>query len=651
MKKHCRLINSMNRSLKYFALVALTSLTFKVGAQVKPLSQQMADQVLALSKDSANASSNNFRPVKWSYDQGVILEGIDGVWKRTANNEYFKYMQACMDAYVTKDGDIKMYKQEDHNIDNIKNGRTLLTLYKVTGQVKYFKAATVLWEQLKQQPRTKEGGFWHKKIYPNQMWLDGLYMGEPFYAEYAALIKDEKAFDDIANQFIWMEKNSRDAKTGLLYHGWDESKTEKWADKATGKSPNFWARAMGWYGMALVDVLDNFPQKHPKRAALLAILNRFALATQKIQDVKSGLWYDILDKPQGKGNYFESSASSMFVYTFAKAVRMGWLPKSYFAVADKGYKGIQKEFIEKVGTDKVNLKGTVAVSGLGGKPYRDGSYAYYMSEKVITNDAKGVGAFLCAANEMEIAALPKPGFGKTVMLDSYFNNEVKKDQSGNDQIWHYKWDARDNNGFTFFGEVFERSGFKNKTLYQAPTSENLKGSSIYIIVDPDNEKESPKPNYIQEKDITNIANWVSAGGVLVLFGNDGPNVELEHFNKLANKFGFHFNGETKGKVPVAGVFETAKVVVPAGNEIFKNAKDLFIKEYSSLKLSGNAKPILKDKDGDNVIGITKYGKGTVFVIGDPWLYNEYVDARKLPASYDNFKAANDLVNWLTKQIK
>lgn len=174
---------------------------------------------------------------------------------------------------------------------------------------------------------------------------------------------------------------------------------------------------MGWYGMALVDVLDNFPKNHPKRAALLAILNRYAVAVQKVQDQKSGLWYDILNQPNGKGNYHEASAANMFVYTFAKAVRMGYLPASYFAVADKGYKGIKTKFIEQASVGKINLKGTVSVSGLGGKPYRDGSYSYYLSEKVITNDPKGVGAFLLAANEMEIAALPKPGLGKTVTLD------------------------------------------------------------------------------------------------------------------------------------------------------------------------------------------------------------------------------------------
>jgi unsaturated rhamnogalacturonyl hydrolase len=162
------------------------------------------------------------------------------------------------------------------------------------------RLVSLLREQLKNHPRTKEGGFWHKKIYPNQMWLDGLYMAAPFYTEYAKTFNEPEAFEDIANQLIYMENHARDAKTGLLYHGWDESKEQRWANKTTGVSPNFWGRAMGWYGMALVDVLENFPENHPKRAAIIAILNRFATAVSKVQDPETGLWYNILDKPDGK---------------------------------------------------------------------------------------------------------------------------------------------------------------------------------------------------------------------------------------------------------------------------------------------------------------------------------------------------------------
>lgn len=375
-------------------------------AQEKPLSEQMAATVMDKWPDSLEMHPGT--PVKWSYDQGVILEGIDGIWKRTGDDTYLKYMQKSMDFFVSPEGTIKRYKQQDHNIDNVKNGRSLLALYRITREEKYFKAATLLWDQLKDQPRTKEGGFWHKKIYPWQMWLDGLYMGQPFYAEYASLIKNEAAFDDIANQFVFMERHARDPKTGLLYHGWDESKEQRWANKTTGTSPHFWGRAMGWYGMALVDVLENFPQQHPRRKELVAILGRLNTAIRKYQDPKTGVWFDVLDKAKEKGNYVEASASCMFVYTVAKAVRKGYLPASELKTALTGYDGIKKEFIEKgAKAGQVNLKGTVTVSGLGGNPYRDGSYEYYISEKVITNDPKGIGAFILAANEIE--AVKKSG--------------------------------------------------------------------------------------------------------------------------------------------------------------------------------------------------------------------------------------------------
>jgi unsaturated rhamnogalacturonyl hydrolase len=367
--------------------------------QAKSWSERMAATVMTLWKDSVGTELG--KPEKWNYDQGVVLKGLEGVWHNTADGKYFKYIQHSMDRFVNDDGTIKTYKLEDYNLDNVLNGRILLLLYKVTGNEKYRKAAALLREQLKTQPRTSDGGFWHKKIYPNQMWLDGLYMGEPFYAEYAETFHEEADFDDIAGQFILMESHARDAKTGLLFHGWDESKKQRWANPQTGQSPNFWGRAVGWYAMALVDVLDYFPKDHVKRESLIAILKRLAIAIEKYQDVKSGLWYEVLDKAGAPGNYLEASASCMFVYTLAKGVRQGYLPVSYLKVAHKGYQGITNQFIETEANGQVNLKGTVTVGGLGGTPYRDGSYQYYLSEKVMTNDPKGIGAFLLASNEID----------------------------------------------------------------------------------------------------------------------------------------------------------------------------------------------------------------------------------------------------------
>ncbi|MES1223934.1 MAG: glycoside hydrolase family 88 protein, partial [Bacteroidota bacterium] len=387
------------------------------------LSERMAATVMSTWKDSFALNGNAAR---WSYDMGVVLKGFEGIWMHTGDARYYNYIQKMMDVYIHDDGSIKDYKPSDYNIDNINNGKLALLLYRVTGKEKYLKAANLLRDQLRTHPRTKEGGFWHKKTYPYQMWLDGLYMAEPFYAEYANLAHEDTAFNDIANQFIWIEKHTRDAKTGLMYHAWDESKEQKWADKQTGLSPHIWARAMGWYGSALVDALDWFPENHPKRKELIAILNRYVSAVEKVQNPASGLWYDIIDLPTRKGNYFEASAACQFVYTIAKGVRMGYLPAAKIAVAKKGYAGIVKQFIKEE-NGQTNLYGTVKVSGLGGSPYRDGSFEYYMSEPVIVNDPKGVGAFLLASNEMEMQPTQSIGRGNKVVLDYYFNNEYKKD--------------------------------------------------------------------------------------------------------------------------------------------------------------------------------------------------------------------------------
>ncbi|MBC8053017.1 MAG: glycoside hydrolase family 88 protein [Sphingobacteriaceae bacterium] len=631
--------------MKKLFSILLLSLLLSVDsfAQSKPVSERMAATVMDIWADSLWTG----RPFKWTYDQGVILEGIAAIWHRTGDGKYFSYIKKSMDHFVKEDGTIRTYDADSYNIDHVKNGRALLLLYKVTGQEKYFKAVQSLRQQLSIHPRTAEGGFWHKKIYPHQMWLDGLYMGQPFYAEYSAMAHDWQAFNDIATQFILMEKNSIDTNTGLLYHGYDESREQKWADPVTGRSPHFWGRAMGWYGMGLVDALEYFPANHPKRDSLISILNRFAKTVQSVQDSKTGVWYDILNMPAAKGNYLESSASSMFIYALAKGVRLGYLPESYMSVVRKGYDGILKEFVETVNADKVNLTKTVSVSGLGGKPYRDGSYEYYLSEKVITNDPKGVGSFMSASNEMELAAMSKVGKGKVVTLDNYFNNEIKKDALGKNYQFHYTWDDRTNSGFSFMRNLFNYAGASTNTLTSAPTASNLQNSDIYIVVDPDTEKEAAKPNFATAKDADELYKWVNDGGVLVLMTNDYINAELIKFNTIANRFGIHFNSDMINAVK-NDAYETGSFIVPARHPIFKTSKKVYIKEISTLKLSSPAKSAFTS--GKNVVMATaKVGKGTVFAVGDPWLYNEYVDGRKLPAQYENFKAANDLVNWLIAQ--
>jgi unsaturated rhamnogalacturonyl hydrolase len=578
---------------------------------------------------------------------GVVLKGFEGIWMNTGEISYFNSIQKKIDYFVKDDGSIKNYELDEYNLDHVNNGKLVLLLYRVLGKEKYKKAADLLRSQLKTHPRTKEGGFWHKKIYTNQMWLDGLYMGSPFYAEYAMLFEGS-AFDDVANQFIWMEKHARDAKTGLLYHAWDESKEQKWANKETGTSPLFWARAMGWYADALVDALDYFPADHPKRQTLIDILNRLVNAVEKQQDKTTGLWYDVMNYngPGKEKNYFEASASCQFTYAIAKGVRKGYLPAAKLAIAKKAYAGIVKRFI-KVENGQTNLYGTVKVSGLGGNPYRDGSFEYYMSEPVIANDPKGIGAFLLASTEMEKLATLSTANGKTVLLDRYFNSEKRKDVIGRDVYWHYVWEERSNSGFYTWGNIFERYGAKLSSLDVAPTAVNLKNASVYIIVDPDHKKDNPNPNYVSNDNVKVITDWVKAGGKLILMANDSANCDLQHFNKLAEVFGIRFTDKSINMVK-NDVFEQGAVLPGSNNPIFKTTKKMYLKEVSALELH-SPKNANATKDGDVIIATAKFGKGIVFAVGDPWLYNEYVDGRKPPAEYQNYKAAEDLVKWLLKK--
>lgn len=631
---------------KTIILFLLFVIGFACPAQEISYAQQLATTAMNTWKDSFLLPGDKL--VKWRYDQGVILKGIEGIWNATGDGKWFNYIQRSMDVYVQEDGTIKGYRPDEYNIDNINNGKLVLLLYQVTGKEKYRKAADLLRSQLRTHPRTSEGGFWHKKIYPGQMWLDGLYMGEPFYAEYAKLFHEDSAFNDITRQFVLIEQHARDAKTGLLYHGWDETRQQKWADKTTGRSPHIWGRALGWYGMAMVDVLDHFPAKHPGRDSIIAILNRFAKAVTSVQDKSTGLWYDIPNLPSEPKNYVEASASSMLVYTLAKGVRLGYLPASYLTNARKGYEGIIKKFIKKE-NGQVNLHGTVSVSGLGGNPYRDGSFAYYMSERVIVNDPKGIGAFIHAANEMEMLKTLNEGKGRKVVLDYFFNNEWKKDLTGTNIRYHYTWNDKANSGYAMLGDIFRRHGMETSCLSTAPTAENLRDASMYVIVDPDTEKETEKPNYIQASNADVISSWVKAGGVLVLLGNDAGNADLKSLNILASRFGIRFNEDNFNLVE-GNLFEQGAVAIPAGHSIFRTAKKLYIKELSTLDVSGPATTILT-KDGKNIMAIARYGRGTVFALGDPWVYNEYVDGRKLPTGFDNYTGADDLVKWLISQIK
>jgi unsaturated rhamnogalacturonyl hydrolase len=630
-------------------LVLLGCVTGACVAQESP-SRKMAETVIK--EWPAGVISTVGHPGTWAHEEGVLLDGMAAEWHTTADGAEFHYIKAAVDKYVTADGTIIGYKAEGHTLDDIELGRAVLLVYRVTQEPKYYKAAKFLHDQLAVQPRTVSGGYWHKQIYPNQMWLDGAYMADPFRAAYAATFQETGDFDDIAKQLVLMDAHMRDPKTGLLRHGWDESKQMPWADKRTGLSPEVWARAMGWYAMALVDTLDWFPKDNPDRAKLIAALNRTAAAVVWYQDKTTGLWWQVMDQGGRAGNYREASASCMFVYALAKGVRMGYLPQSDEANARRGWEGIQKTFVTTGADGLMVLNGTVKVGGLGGTP-SSGSYDYYVGEKTGVNDAKGVGAFLMAGSEMEQAATEALGQGKTVLMNAWFNSQTRKNAAGQTELFHYKWDDDANSGFAFFGRAFQRYGARLATEVTAPTAADLKKAQIYVLASPDIPAKNPDPHYMDKASGDVIEAWVKAGGVLILMENDGANSEFEHFNTLSDRFGIHFNPVLVNHVVGDSVedVEHGKIMIPAGTGVFLHPHQAYMKDTCTITATGSAKGVVR-KDGAVMIAVARYGKGVVLGVVDPWVYNEYVDRRNtLPVEYDNFAGAVDLAGWAVRQAK
>ncbi|MDA3817103.1 MAG: glycoside hydrolase family 88 protein [Prolixibacteraceae bacterium] len=338
----------------------------------------------------------------WDYVTGTVMKAFQDLWLASGEQKYFDYIFRTVNKAVNADGSIKSYDISKYNIDEIREGSALLFLYEQTSYERYKLAADRLKAQLTLQPRTTEGGFWHKKRYPNQMWLDGLYMGSPFYAQYGKVFNDLDAFDDVSNQILLMHQHLKDSITGLYYHGWDESLEQDWADPVTGVSESFWGRGMGWFAMAIVDVLDYLPEDHQDRGEIIRILSDFVASISVYQDDSTGLWWQVVDKPSGKGNYFEASASCMYVYAIAKSVRLNYVDEKYQEIAKKGYRGILEHLIsEQDGT--LSLNNICRSAGLGYG--RDGSYNYYINETdIVSNDGKGIGPFIMASLEFDSIA-------------------------------------------------------------------------------------------------------------------------------------------------------------------------------------------------------------------------------------------------------
>lgn len=397
----------MRTSIRIWTLVWLVGLPAmnqsgiaQAAGNDEPWSVQMANSVMERYPHLTDMDYkfHQRKKVKWQYDVAMVAQAISRLGD--IDEVYSEYMKDYIDFFIDEEGNIFNYKLTDYNLDKINPGNILIILYEESGEEKYLKAINHLLEQLKGQPHIPDGGFWHKAVYPHQMWLDGIYMSSPFMARYAASLNEPRWFDQVHKQISIVEGHVRDPETGLLYHAYDASRGMKWSDDQTGCSPHFWGRAMGWYMMALVDVLDFLPENHPGRKDVISILQHTSEALLKVRDEETGLWYQVLNMGGSQGNYLEASASCMFTYAFAKGARKGYLDQSFRELAGTCFDGILDEFIEVDEDGLVSINRGCFAAGLGGLNYRDGSYDYYVNERKGKNDSKSVGPFIMAAFEL-----------------------------------------------------------------------------------------------------------------------------------------------------------------------------------------------------------------------------------------------------------
>jgi unsaturated rhamnogalacturonyl hydrolase len=520
-----------------------------LGAQVG-WAQESASRTMAASVVSAAGQVNAWK------DEGVLLDGLAAEWHTTADGRDFHFIQAAVDRYMAQGMD------EAERGDDVGMASSVLLVYRVTQQPKYYVAARNLYERLAAQ---------------GEMGSER-YRSEAVQAGYAATFHQDGDFARIAKRLLIRERDA-----GML---------------------------RGEYAVALVDVLDWIPMDEPERPELVAALKRTMAAVAKAQDVKTGLWH---------GSDAEASVNCMFVYAMAKGVRMGYLPQAYEVNARRGWAAIQKKF----------------VGGDGELTLRDGK------------DGGAVGAFLLAGSEMEQSATEALGQGKTALVDAWFNSQTRKNAAGQTELFHYKWDDDSNNGFSFFGRAFQRYGVRLAEEKTAPTAADLRKVQIYILASPDIPSKNPNPHSMDAKSVDMIADWVKSGGVLLLMENDGPNSEFEHFNTLSERFGIHFNAVLRNHV-IGEDYAAGALMIPAGTGVFERPHRAYMKDTSTMSVKAPAKAAVVDR-GDVMIAVARYGKGRVFAVVDPWVYNEYTDRRnQLPVEYDNFDAAIDLAGWAVR---
>ena len=593
------------RSL-YFSLLIV--LCFGLAAQAvcgqsATWTQRIADATLHRQAAGQRATAPSG---EWSAETGQLLEGMEAAWYDTADGDYFRYARQVVDAHLNANGAAASAASRAGSLDDGLYGRQLLRMYRVTLDPKYYAAAQRLRQQLLSSCGAYLAGSGEAgaKAEP-----ENRCMAQPFLAEYALVFQEPEDFARITQSFV----------------RWSGQSGQSWAPHAKEAEDSFAMRDAAWLVVNLVDSLQYYPLDNPGRAKLTALLRRTAAEVAQHEDRATGLWYQTPGGPAAERRLMQPRDACMFAYALMKGVRLGYLPATYSADAERAWHGIQERVVQ------VHDGGEISLAGKPG--------------------SNGDGALLLAATEADLAPTAALGRGATVLLDAWYNSQQRTDAAGKMDYFHYKWADFSNSGYSLFGHLWRSYGAATGTLYSAPTHANLSKAQFYVIASPDIPARNPNPHYMTVQDAGEIAIWVKRGGVLILMENDPPNADIAHLDLLADRFGIHFDNVLTHHIIGEQVGPGRIPVVVGSSPVFHHAHTLYMKDTCTISLRGKAAALLQDREGI-VMATAKYGRGTVFASVDPWLYNEYTDGRKNAAIYgrfDNFAGGRELVQWLLRQ--
>jgi unsaturated rhamnogalacturonyl hydrolase len=581
-------------------------------AEAAPLSERIANSLIQhpLNQSSGTVSAT------WDAETGKELDGLEAEWYNTAKGDYYRRAKETVDAVLRAHGGFGFANEPTDAAGKL--GRQLLLFYRVTLHDDYYQVAERLRSQLSESCGI--GASEAQPIQAENQPSKHICTAEPFLSEFAAVFSKPQDFAAITRDFLFWDEQSRSGGAG-------HSENRSGADEVSSDSE---------LAAALVDSLEYYPPNDPGRAQLAAILNRIAGATEKQLDTRAA---------SGSHRTASPLAACLYIYALLKGVRLGFLPAHFTPVAEGAWKAIVQDCIH------VSESGLISLGqGANGKPTHQTSQKAAAGSSPNADEQHGSGALLLAATEIDLAPAATKAHGQTVMVDSWYNSQQRKNAAGNMEYFHYKWSDISDSGYSLLGHMFRSHGASLETLTSAPTRDKLSKAQFYIIVSPDIPIKNPNPNYMTEQDAAEISAWVRDGGALILMENDPPNADIAHLNLLADRFGIHFDEVLKHHI-IGEQVEDGRIPVAAGGPVFRDAHTLYMKDTCAITIRGSATALLRDR-GDIVMASAKYGRGTVFAAVDPWLYNEYTDGRRNPQVYgqfDNFAGGREVVRWLLDQ--